>query len=300
MAEIGWGIISSFAPGAVGTLGLFLQGTFFGHDGIALLTNAHVIGEKPASPKVWDALLKIWKSMHPSVKSPATQRKTLYEKLGTLIAAFRAGNLPANPPRRTFLATASNPDNPIFEGDDRNLLLTDLFCAITEAEGNAGIADTIYQPRIGNDFAVALLRTGVAYDNRARKGGTGGDKHAIAKIGDAVQGKAVYKFGHTSQFRQSQVSKIASDLFYVKGTEHKNAFYKDYNGFSAKGDSGSAVFDEENSWLGLLYAGGTTGGVTGESNDQETKCYSASIILAALKRSHGDNILLAGSNGIAE
>jgi len=299
MPEIGSGIKSSFDLNAVGTLGLFLQGTFFGHAGIALLTNAHVIGERPASPKVWDALQKLWKPLNPGVTSPATLRKTLYEKLGTLIPAFRAGNLPSNPPRRTFVATAANPDNPIFEGDNRNLMLTDLFCEITEAEGNAGIADTIYQPRIGNDFAVGLLRTGVVYDNRARKGGTGEDRHVIAKIGDAARDKKVYKFGYTSQFRQSQVSKIASDLFYVEGTEHKNAFYKDYNGFSAKGDSGSAVFDEENSWLGLLYAGGTTGGVTGESNDQETKCYNASIILAALKRSHGDNILLAGSNGTA-
>ncbi len=288
--QIGEGIKSSYAPGSVGTLGVFLSGNFFGHAGIALLTNSHVIGEKMTSKAVWEELLKVWKALNPAMTSPATQRKTLYEKLGVLLDSHRKGALADNPPRSVLLPAAPKATDPIFQGTNGTMKLTDLFCTITN-EGDVAIADAIWQPQIGNDYAVALLRTGVAYDNRARKGDKDTDSVAIAKTGEPKDGMVVYKFGHTSGFKKSTVTRVASPMFYVKGTEHVNAFYKGYNGFSAKGDSGSAVFNSDDAWLGLLYAGGTAG----EGGAMETKCYLAATIMAALGRSFGEGIKLAGS-----
>ena len=278
--EIGSKITSSFGTG-YGTAGLFLQGTFFGHACVAILTNSHVIGaERNARANgAWVALNAVWTGLTPRL-APGPRKRALANALWGMLPEFLGGTLPQNPSRQRLDPTA--PDQSIF--GNGGWFLTELFGSIS-TESDGVVADVIYQPEIGSDFAVAPLRTGIAYDNMARRAGA---KHAIPKLADPQTNHDVYKFGATTQFTVGVVDQRAGNEFLVKGPQ---------SDFSDKGDSGSAVFDNDNAWIGLIYAdaiGGVSGRISGGS-----KCIAQSHILSSLWSQHKDDIALAPGSGKA-
>jgi hypothetical protein len=315
--EIGIGIESSWAKGFYGTLGLFLSGKFFGLTGVALLTNSHVISAEldQRAKLTWEKLNATWKTLHPNTP-PGQLRKDLYTKLGSWLADFRAGTLAANPPMSRLDPNA--PANKlIFSPTDGVQDIRVLYGEINDYGTKVVMADAIYQPQVGSDFAVALLRPGTAHENMTRSGATGSIKNVITTIsasqlapapaaapkgGSRTQAatsasaaaakpatvnftnKNVYKYGQKTGFTQGVVISQGMDRFNVRGA---NGLFSDH------GDSGSAVFDDANAWLGLLYAGRDTA-----QGANTTMCYSGPNILAALNRYH-EGVALAGSNGTA-
>jgi hypothetical protein len=275
--EIGSKISTSFTPG-YGTTGLFLEGTLFGQKRVALLTNSHVIGaERNLQAKAtWEALSKVWVTLTQQM-APGPRKKALLQKLWELQAA---GNLFANPPKSVLRDGAGAAT--VFGAEPLSML--DLYGTVS-VEGVGIVADALYQTEISNDYALAILRTGITYDNLAP---SEQGKHAIAGVADPATGKVVVKAGATTHVTRGVITKAEVSFFIVQG---------DPNDFSDKGDSGSAIFDEAHNWVGLIYADAL--GTTDRRMKDGTKCIPHSTVMVGLKKLFGDDLKLAPANGVA-
>jgi hypothetical protein len=117
------------------------------------------------------------------------------------------------------------------------------------------------------DCAVATLDSGIAFDSKNLDllGQLSGVRPSTVDVGDAVA-----KIGRTTGITHGKVTAIELDNVTI-GYDNGNAVFDgqiEIEGtgtlpFSRGGDSGSLIVDQDNLALGLLFAGGETGGTNG-------------------------------------
>jgi len=95
----------------------------------------------------------------------------------------------------------------------------------------------------------------------------------VREKGDPKVGETVKKSGRTTCLTEGgevKMTKWRGTVAYSRGmAEFKDQILVSKEGFSAGGDSGSAVLDEENNFVGLLFAGSKTSTIANKMSNVE-------------------------------
>jgi hypothetical protein len=243
-------IRSGAATDWTGTLGCFLQGTFFdsGRTDIALLTNKHVCNWKRIAAN-WDKLKK--------EDRPFTREERVTKMRESLVQR-------SAPDLFKYFET-------IYTLPENKIIATQPLCAFDDLDPppDEKMGKT---SNFANDFAFAILNTGVTHHNGGVIEATQPTPKRVP-LTDLIdpaecfqRGLVVCKIGAVTGLTKGKVSGNANNRFVVRSVEGKP--------FSQSGDSGSVVYTEDGQVLGQLFM---------EAGQQESRCTTMSYIFQQLK-----------------
>jgi hypothetical protein len=263
--------IKSGVRGGAGTVTCFLEGNFFdaGRKDTVLLTNKHVCN--------WKRIAAYWNKLKKDDQPLSWEEKV--EKMGQILKE-RVDSVIFKAFEYIFL----------FDGGASPIAFQPL-CTFAVGDPNPEDNLPINLTNYADDFAIAILTTGVNYhnvgflDEEKPNPKTVPLTHIISPQECMRRKLPVYKIGWKTGLTKGMVVQVDEKKFGVENLEKNKPF-------SASGDSGSVVYTEEGRVLGQLFMGAST-------DSPRTTCTRMDYIIWQLVEDFGMgiNIGFAGTGG---